>query len=563
MVGLRVVCLMAATVVAGAQTRSFRDPQGRFSVAVPPGWNASANGDAVMLTTSGGAYGMVVVIPMGAAQQNRVAEFTDQFGRQWSAYQRVSTGAAKLGGRDGAYALYTGKNPKGVDAVVKAVSAPLGNDAVVVVIACPVGEWEQRKAAVEAIERGMTFGAAVPSTVGPPAARGARQLPTGFKVAARSGQSGQALTASFDGGKSAKATFSGLFKHVGAYFDGAPQLRAAMADRQDREIQGFFQASYQGAPVRGVMVVTVDGQKGYVGVLFDRPELFPQSVSGLSKQMAASLPQGGAGQGGGRGPARPQPLQRQQLTDGSGWIGLPAGWRITGSYKGTVDAAGPSGELVSLGGYTVAFANPMPGTQANLITGPIRPPAQAFAAYLDVTFQRALSRGIARYQVIEQAPVQSDGGQAAYLNFRVESQGKAQQGLALVSVKPVDASQWFLYCSVVSSPAERFAQELPTLWEIWKSWSVNPAVFRERMDAAIRSMRETSKILTDTYWNTQRTYDNVNTAWSQVIRGVTTVENLVTRTRHDVDTNVVDDVVRSLNEQGYNYRVVPLPELAQ
>jgi len=34
---------------------------------------------------------------------------------------------------------------------------------------------------------------------------------------------------------------------------------------------------------------------------------------------------------------------------GSGTIGLPAGWRITGSYQGTVDTVGPDDAFVSLG----------------------------------------------------------------------------------------------------------------------------------------------------------------------------------------------------------------------
>jgi hypothetical protein len=133
----------------------------------------------------------------------------------------------------------------------------------------------------------------------------------------------------------------------------------------------------------------------------------------------------------------------------------------------------------------------------------------------------------------------------------------------MVATAPVDNSQWFSYNSTLSAPVERFAQDLPTMWEIWKSWSVNPAVFRERMDDAIRSMRETTRILLETNENTRRTYDNVNHAWSQVIRGVTTVENVVTRIRTDVDTNVVDRLVEDLNAQGHNYRVVPLPELVQ
>lgn len=549
---LRLTFWMLAAVSVFAQPRTYRDPGGRFTVPIPTGWTATPAGESVMLT-AGGAYTLVTVV-----DSRRVAEFTDQFGRQWSQYKRIQTGAATLGGRNGAFALYSGTNPKGVDAMVKALSAPSGNTAHLVVFSCPVAEWEQKKAAMETIERGFAFGAGGATPAAPATTR---QLPNGFKVAARSGASGQALTASFTGGKSARATFSGIFKFVGSYFDSPPQLRAAFADRQDREIQGFFHSVHQGVPVRGVMVVTVDGANGYVGLLFDRPELFSQSMPVLSKQMAASLPKAAAGT-----PAPPrkiEPLQRQQLLDGSGWISLPAGWRITGSFKGVVDASGPAGQVVSLGGYTVGYTNPLPGTPANLMTGPYRGPLQALPAYIDSQFQRALSRGISKYEMIEHAPIPYQGGQGAYILFKLTGGGKSQTGLAMVCTAPVDNLQWYYYNSIVSAPTERFEQELPTLWEVWKSWSVNPAVFRERMDAAMQSMRETSRILQETNENTRRTYDNVNHAWSQVIRGVTTVENVVTRTRTDVDTNVVNRVVEDLNAQGYNYRVVPLPELVQ
>jgi hypothetical protein len=583
MVTLRLTVLILAGLSAYAQPRTHRDPGGRFSVPIPAGWTATPAGESVVLT-AGGAYALVTVIEGGGAEPRRVAQFTDQFGRQWPQYKRIQTGTTTLGGRSGAFALYSGTNPKGVDAIVKAISAPAGAAAHLVIFSCPVAEWEQRKPAMETIERGFAFGAggataaaprstpaAPPQTYNPPASptpnrpapTAARPLPNGFKVAARNGGSGQALTASFTGGKSARATFRGIFKFVGSYFDSPPQLRAAFADPQDREIQGFFHSVHQGVPVRGVMVVTVDGTNGYVGLLFDRPDLFNQSMPVLSKQMAASLPQGTAPEvgGGGGGPRRPEPLQRQNLLDGSGWISLPAGWRITGSFKGVVDAAGPAGQLVSLGGYTAGYTNPLPGTPANLMTGPYRGPLQALPAYIDSQFQRALSRGISRYETIEHTPIPYQGGQGAYILFKITGGGKSQTGLAMVCTAPVDNLQWYYYNSIVSAPSERFERDLPTLWEIWKSWSVNPAVFRERMDAALRSMRETTRILMETNENTRRTYDNVNHAWSQVIRGVTTVENVVTRVRTDVDTNVVNRVVEDLNAQGYNYRVVPLPEL--
>ncbi len=101
------------------------------------------------------------------------------------------------------------------------------------------------------------------------------------------------------------------------------------------------------------------------------------------------------------------------------------------------------------------------------------------------------------------------------------------------------------------------------MWAMWKSWSVNPAVYRERMDAALKSMRETWAIMQESHEHTQRVYDNVNEAWSETIRGVTTVEDRDTGRRSQVDTNHVDKVVELLNEKGYRYRVVPTQELVR
>ena len=161
MVTLRLTLLMLAGVSVFAQPRLHRDPGGRFSVPIPTGWTATPAGESVVLT-AGGAYTLITVIEGGGAEPRRVAQFTDQFGRQWTEYKRIQTGAATLGGRTGAFALYSGKNPKGVDAIVKAISAPAGSAAHVVVFSCPVAEWDQRKAAMETIERGFAFGAGGP-----------------------------------------------------------------------------------------------------------------------------------------------------------------------------------------------------------------------------------------------------------------------------------------------------------------------------------------------------------------------------------------------------------------
>ena len=97
---LRFLCLTALLSFwcghADAQ-RVYRDPGGRYSFPVPQGWTATPNGPALMLV-SGDSYGLVMVIEGGAADPSRVAQYTDQFGRQWQAYQRLQNGNATLGG---------------------------------------------------------------------------------------------------------------------------------------------------------------------------------------------------------------------------------------------------------------------------------------------------------------------------------------------------------------------------------------------------------------------------------------------------------------------------------
>ena len=99
------------------------------------------------------------------------------------------------------------------------------------------------------------------------------------------------------------------------------------------------------------------------------------------------------------------------------------------------------------------------------------------------------------------------------------------------------------------------------MMQMWSSWGISQALIQERMQNAMRSMRETTAILQGVNDNMRRAGDRSNLAWSQTIRGVTTIEDTRTGGRGDVDTNAVDLIVRGLNENGYSYRIVPLPEL--
>jgi hypothetical protein len=381
------------------------------------------------------------------------------------------------------------------------------------------------------------------------------RAPAGFNIAARSGSTGQALTASFGAGPSAKTAFRTILRQTSGYFDRALALLSAASDGGDTQVQGSFRASFNNIPVTGLLQVTVSNGKASAMLFFDRQDLLKQSLPAMAKQVAGNAPKAPGG-----GPERPQ-LVRTALSDNSGYINLAPGWNITGAYKGTVDTQGPNGEFLSLGGYQQVFPR---GNYPKMINGPYLAPWPAFMAYEDALLDHKLRQGQGSIRLLEQAPTQgSPGQQAAYLSYELAVSGQKFRGLAMVITAPLhdDLGSWFFYLSVAGAPSDRYPQALPTLLEMWKSWSVNQSVFRERIESALKSMRETTRLIQEANAYRQHVFDNTNFAWDETIRGVTMVEDTVTRERGEVDTNYAQGIVDEANRQGYQRRIVPIGEL--
>jgi hypothetical protein len=384
----------------------------------------------------------------------------------------------------------------------------------------------------------------------------------GFTLVARNGAAGQALINIFPAGGSARAVFRATYREATPYFDRAPTLEAAFGDPEDHQLNAFFRTVSKGTPVRGLIALEVQSGKAAAALIFDREDQFAKSLPALLKQMSTALPKTHGSDGGGGG--MPQ-LTRTPLADGSGYIGLAPGWRITGAYKGTVDAQGPHGTVLSLGGYQQVFRQLFPGSNSPVMSGAYRQPWPAWQLYVDFSNKSALSRGEASLRLIEQSPQPQEGGQAAFLSYEFDTSEAKRRGLAYVITRPFndDIGTWFFYSSFVDGPADTFDQDLPVMWAMWKSWSVSPAVFRERMDAALQSMREIYRIIQEVHARQARAYANADFAWDETIRGVTMIEDICTRERVEVDTNHVDRLVDRLNRHGYHVRIVPLGELVQ
>jgi hypothetical protein len=348
---------------------------------------------------------------------------------------------------------------------------------------------------------GYGSGSGVASLPRRPAPEGMLELPTGGV--------GRILTSRMGGTNSARKMLMALNIGIDGYFDSAPRLTAAAADRNDQNLQAAFIARLGGVPVRGIIAIEMQGNSGQATMIFDQQAAFPQTFSRLTQRLSASSGQGGGGGGGAPAPVRLTPAQ---FPDGSGQIGLPPGFHITNSYKGTVDVAGPNGEGMSLGGYaTVTY----PQSRGMFQGVPVVSSNDPVRAVIDLqAFYHQ------RIKIIDARPVQVQAnGRWAFIRYSTNnSNGQPVEGLGLFGMMPIDQTQGLLYQSYVNAPPQVFRQSLPAMWAAWQSWGIKDQVFKDRMTATLNSMRETGDILTSANQNRQDTYARVNQAWSNEIR---------------------------------------------
>lgn len=171
-------------------------------------------------------------------------------------------------------------------------------------------------------------------------------------------------------------------------------------------------------------------------------------------------------------PVHAQTLRSTPFPDGTGTVGLPAGWRIDGSYRGAVGCTGPEGAYVSLGlSFTIVradggiadLAGRSPVARAGDVGGALR-------EVLTKTFgARLLSlRG-------QRQPDVAPGSPAYLLLFEYSLNGQTFTGLGYFATLDYGPGQpiWQLYSSAVYAPKARFAALAPTMRNIWRSWRPN------------------------------------------------------------------------------------------
>ncbi len=376
------------------------------------------------------------------------------------------------------------------------------------------------------------------------------------------------LVARRSGSGTATALLVQAFSEVAGFFQGRPQAIGGYRDNGDQRAEVVFRTMLRGSPVGGIAYAIVGGGTGTAGFVFDSPQTIRQSLPRLM-QLA----------GGGAGPAPAPALNWREVVypDGSGSMRLPEGWVITMSYKGMAAAKGPHG-FVESGIWSPVLTRAAAAQYSAVVRMPSNLPAidptdpvtvlQANTAYNNTMSQTrgVPSRNILRIIEIAPAPPVPGYAQSVYIDYELEMGGVRYRSIHLVMLGNINADgTWVLYSPYVASPAESFAQNLPVLLEIWGSAHTAQHVIQERLDNAMRSLREAGEIYRQTIQNRERSQQRMNDKWTEVFRGTRIVEDTLTGERRDVDLSWSRDVVRLLNQaEGTDrYREIPLWQLNQ
>ena len=157
-------------------------------------------------------------------------------------------------------------------------------------------------------------------------------------------------------------------------------------------------------------------------------------------------------------------LTTKEFPDGTGSIGLPADWKIDGSYRGTVFCDGPNSQKAIMG---MAFVIGRPNHPAHNLGVPYDGPmgrdgdlAGALQAVLAKNGTKLISLRM------REAPSPAPGIPAAYFLYEMESKGIRTIALGYFSAimeNDQTLPYWQLYSSAVMAPKETFLKEFPTL----------------------------------------------------------------------------------------------------
>lgn len=388
-----------------------------------------------------------------------------------------------------------------------------------------------------------------------------KHLPSGFLVYNDPQGSGRLIYVKGPRASSAKATMRQFLASLRSYFDGPIHLTGATGNPEDTMVQAMLTAKSAGQSVAAVAAVVISTNGSTSGLIYDRPAALRSSYARLSNYFSKQMPQASTGAQKAATPgAAPDTStwRRQTSGDRSTSVLLPPNWHLTDVANGSAGAAGPENEQVALGvTFPVMSQPPFPGARGTFV--PYMSPEQALRWYTNQFGSKVV-------RVIDHAPGRNPmpGGQAEFITVEgVMKDGTPYKAQTLVMTTPMAMNNWMFYITYVAAPPARFDTDFATLVAIWQNWKLDPTFVQQKQADTARVQQQTRNIINETAQHTMHAYDNVNEAWDQVIRGVTTMENTDTGARGETQLGTAGAVLKECQRRGISCREVPTDELVQ
>jgi hypothetical protein len=357
-----------------------------------------------------------------------------------------------------------------------------------------------------------------------------------------------------------------------------PQLGRLVQSPGGEIVAGFFTVTAKkedGKPMAGLALVYAPKSGSAKGaVLIDKVDRFPSTVNSmfatLKQELSTETANAKSSSAGSAHPkfAPAQSLNRVAFTDGTGVIGLPAGWQMLKASMGDVTASGPHGEKLRFG-WTIPVIDPTNPQSASLMPNRRAPaprnfvaipfgtdPAEAFKqAFTQLARKAGKTPPDIEISKVQELPLQGGKNYMFYgqMDFH-DSTGKQYLCGQMINTMPLQMGTWQMTLFVLYGPEQAMADEAATIAAIFPSWSrdnkrVN-AMANVEMQRSIAETVRTGQIA-DKYTDDS---NRSTAAWSDYLRN----ETVIVDTRTGAHARTSDDLAGALIDANPNrFEVVP------
>lgn len=297
------------------------------------------------------------------------------------------------------------------------------------------------------------------------------------------------------GGKATPPEALGKTLHrMSVLFGDRPKLGRLVQSSSGEILAGFFTLTAKnqdGKPMSGLALAYAPKSGTASGaVLMDNADRFPSTVNSMFARLKQELGRAPASSpaakpaAGGSGTSSP-PLQRAVFPDGTGVIGLPAGWQMQQAHMGDVTASGPRDEKLRFG-WTIPVIDPT-NPQSRTLMGNSRgaapgnfvaipygtDPASAYTAVMS-QMSRKLGKPAPDVHIAKVQDVPMQGGKNCFFYGDMDfHDGKGKQYLVaqMINTMPLQLGTWQMTLFLIYGPEQVMGGEASTIAAIFPSWS--------------------------------------------------------------------------------------------